>query len=162
MKKLLFACAMLCAVFLFGCKKDKAQNPQDSLFIGANKNSAAWVAKVTTEYTTNKDSLNIWGFVDQPEETLSIRFKFIGVGQTNIGAKNTYYNTTLGRDAITSDYILDTTKANTVNITSFNVATGLAQGDFTATFKKVYGGSSAPESIVFSSGKFWVAVPPVK
>ncbi|HEY5325534.1 MAG TPA: DUF6252 family protein [Mucilaginibacter sp.] len=158
MKKILFAASAFLVLFSISCKKNN-QNPVADLFIGATKNNSAWIAQPSTGYFANRDSLTIRGFHATGEETIVLRLGFKGKGSYILKANQALYETTVGLDAITSSYKLDTTKTNTLTVTSFNPYTNIATGSFTASFVKTYGVASYPNNISFTNGKFWIELP---
>jgi hypothetical protein len=156
MKKLLIAGIAFCCLLIYSCKKDN-QNVVADLFIGAMRHGAAWVAKPNAYYLSNKDSLQIRGFKAAGEESLYFNLKFSGKGTYSIKSGQSQYYTTIGLDAITGSYKLDTTLTNTVTINNFDVATNIANGTFQLNFIKTSGVGA--DKLSFTGGKFYVYVP---
>lgn len=156
MKRLLLTLTVFCCALIVSCKKDNKTVVND-LFIGAFKQGNNWVAKPSTGIIPSTDSLQVQGFKQVGEENLIFKIKFTGKGTYSLkGAQATYF-TTLGMDAITSNYKLDDTQTNTVTVNSFNVATGIASGTFEMNFLRTYGSGDA--KISFTGGKFYIYVP---
>lgn len=138
------------------CKKD---NQKPNLFIGANLKNQNWLAQPSAGYIT-PDSLQLLGYKADGEQTLYFNLRFKGISNyTLTGVNQAKYYTTVGRDAVTSDYALDTTKTNTVTVDSYQLATGVLQGRFTLNFVKKQGGASADQTLSFTNGQFWVIAP---
>lgn len=156
MKKLLLAGLVFYCMLIFGCKKDN-QNVVEDLFIGAFKNGSNWVAKPTAGYFSGKDSLQLLGFKSAGEENLIINLKFRGTGTYPVKLGQAHYFTTVGMDAVTGNYKLDTTLSNIVSIKGFDVSTGIANGSFQLNFVKTSGGGD--NKLSFTGGKFYVYVP---
>ncbi|HEY8930679.1 MAG TPA: DUF6252 family protein [Mucilaginibacter sp.] len=155
MKKSGLAFAALCGLLIFGCKKDTSPKADD-FFIGATKNGINWVGKPAAGTIANGDSAQVVGFKAAGEETLRFNFKLKGPGTYNIKAGEAAYFTTVGMDAVTSNYKIDTTAANTVTIQSFEPKSGYTHGFFQLNFVKITG--SGADKLTFSNGKFYVYV----
>jgi hypothetical protein len=156
MKKLFLAGLAFYCALIVACKKDN-QNAVNDLFIGAIKNGNNWVAKPNANYLSNKDSLQIRGFKAAGEESLYFNLNFRGKGTYAIKLGQSGYFTTLGMDAITGSYKLDTTLTNTVTIRNFDIATNIANGTFQLNFIKTNGNGA--DKLSFTGGKFYVYVP---
>jgi hypothetical protein len=158
MKKILMAASIFCIVLAFSCKKS-TENPAANLFIGANFQGVNWLAQPSTAYTANRDTLKIQGFLETGDENLAIKIRFGGVGNYMLKANQASYYTMNSSGAITSNYKLDTTKANTVTITGFNLATKIATGSFQLNFVKIAGGAGFNNTANFTNGQFWIQLP---
>lgn len=138
------------------CKKD---NHKPDLFIGASLKSQTWLAQPSVGYIT-PDTLQLLGYKADGEQTLYFNLRFKGTGNyTLIGVNQAKYYTTVGQDAVTSSYALDTTKTNTVTVESYVLNTGVMTGRFNLNFVKKQGGASADQTLSFTNGQFWVVAP---
>lgn len=98
--------------------------------------------------TDGTDNVNLTGHVN--EETLNIILKKSNNTYTLVDA---VYYTTVGQDAISSQYTLDQSQANALTIAA-NTAQ-LLEGTFTLYFKPVSGSlTSYPGTISFKNGIF--------
>ncbi|HVW96354.1 MAG TPA: hypothetical protein VHA56_10350 [Mucilaginibacter sp.] len=156
MKKLLPVAVLICGLLFYSCKKDN-QNVVEDLFIGAFKNGSSWVGKPSAGYLPDRDSLQVSGIKQPGEENLYFRLNTLAKGSHSIKAGQAGFYTTLGGDAITADYILDTTQANTVVIRDFDYTTNIANGTFQLYFTKISG--TGDNKVSFTGGKFYVYVP---
>lgn len=158
MKKVFIFISIFCTLIAFSCKKS-TENPANNLFIGANFQGGNWLAQPSTSYSANRDSLKIQGFHPAGEQHLAFSVRFGGTGTYNLKAGQATYYTTLGTDALTSNYKLDTTKTNTVTFSQVNLGTGIAAGSFQLNFVKTYGGGGFSTTANFTNGKFWIQLP---
>jgi hypothetical protein len=158
MKKILIAVSVFCTVLAFSCKKSN-ENPAANLFIVADFQGINWLAQPSTSYTPNRDTIKIQGFRATGEQNLVFKIRFNGMGNYTLKGGQASYYTTLGSDAITSNYKLDTTKTNTVTITGFNMYTNIATGKFQLNFVKTAGGSAFSNTANFTNGQFWIQLP---
>jgi hypothetical protein len=159
MKKLLIAAIALGSVLTFSCKKDYQQPHQ--LFIGATLKNVSWIAQPTTSYIDNNDSLLVQGFHPQGEQNLAFKIKFTGPGTYSLTGTQAYYFTTVGSDAISSQYQLDPTQTSSVTFTSYNIGTNIAEGRFEIHLQKIVGGAAFDNTLSFTSGQFWMQMPAV-
>lgn len=155
MKKNLLLLSVL-FLFLTACgKKDCCVMPKQP-FITAEKNSAHWTADPTSS-TLVGDTVAIFGtnFSTTLEETLSLQFKASAPGKYALKGKQAWYYNTVGRDVIVSEYQLDDTFANSVEITAFNKDSNVIAGTFSVKLKHTYP-SDKPASLQFLNGKFQI------
>ena len=160
MKNILFAAAIFLIVLTFSCKKS-SENPANNLFVGADFQGTTWIAQPSTEVLTN-DTLVVRGFNSASSAYMLFKVKFYGVGNYTLtaGSQGEYYTSPAGTNTITSQYKLDTTQTNTVTFTSYNFGTRIATGSFQLNFVKTSGGSAFSNTANFTSGQFWIALPP--
>ncbi|HTD98659.1 MAG TPA: DUF6252 family protein [Mucilaginibacter sp.] len=157
MKTILLAMLAFCCMLTFSCKKD-SHNPADDLFIGANKKGTNWLVKYPgTIYTPNKDTLLMHG--TKGDEQITLKIPFHGVGTYQLKGDQAIYYTTAGGSAITSQYQPDTTKTNTLTVTSFYVSTGIVKGNFELNLKKITGAPTLDNALSFTNGKLWIELP---
>ena len=149
---------LLSALFLFltACgKKDCCVLPQQQ-FITAEKNSAHWTADPTSSNLVG-DTVAIFGtnFTTTIEETLTLQFKAAAPGKYSLKGKQASYYNTIGRDVIVSEYKLDETFANSVEITAFNKDSSIIAGTFSIKLKHTYP-ADKPANLQFLNGKFQI------
>ena len=158
MKKILFAALCCCAMLIVSCKKEN-QSLQSNLFIGANFQNANWLATPATSYTANGDTLVVQGLHSQGDENLLFKINFSGVGVYKLTSANQASFYTGSANAKTSNYNLDVTQNNSVTVTGFNAATGIASGSFQLSFVKTAGNAAFSNTAGFSMGQFWIQLP---
>jgi predicted small lipoprotein YifL len=156
MKKYILPFVVLTALLTACGKKMCCVLPQET-YITADKNNTKWRADASSNL--RQDTIALFGtnFSTQLEETLTMQFKASAPGTYSLkGSQALYYNT-IGRDVITSEYELDDTYANTVNITAYDNANKLVTGTFNLKFKHTYP-PDKPASLQFLNGQFKVAL----
>jgi len=156
MKKLLLAVPFIYCLMFIGCKKDNP-NVVNDLFMGAFKNGEAWVGRPFAGYLAGKDSVQVGGFKATGEETLFFNLKTLSKGTYTIKPGQAVFYTTIGMDAVTGSYKVDTAFTNTVTIRDFNVTTNVVNGAFQLNFVKITG--AGPDKLSFTDGKFFAVMP---
>ena len=157
MKKSLLLFAIV-ALALTACRKERRMccDIPEHDFIMADIKDTTWVAELQTTYY--RDSLNLWA--QRGEEHLFFRLKFNGIGKYPLKATEGTFFHTVGMDVITSQYIT-TDNAGEINITLYDKAKNIIEGNFTAQMQLTYPASAIPEPIkmYMQQGKFRVRLP---
>jgi hypothetical protein len=124
----------------------------------ADKNNTQWSADASGS-NIRQDTIALFGsnFSTQLEETLTLQFKASASRIYSLKGNQTLYYNTIRRDVITSEYGLDDTCTNTVNITAYDKAGKVVTGTFNLKFKHTYP-ADKPASLQFLNGKFKVAL----
>jgi len=157
MKKLILPLAILITLLTACGKKNCCILPQTTYMV-ADKNNTQWSADPSSSNLRN-DTIALFGsnFSTQLEETLTLQFKASATGVYSLKGNQALYYNTVGRDVITSEYGLDDTYANTVNITAYDKAGKVVTGTFNLKFKHTYP-VDKPASLQFLNGKFKAAL----
>lgn len=157
MKKYILITVVIILFFTACGKKDCCVIPGQQ-FITATKNSSQWSADPASSNMVH-DTVAIFGtnFNTTIEETLTLQFKVSAPGKYALKGEQALYYNTIGRDVITSEYELDDTFANTVEVKNFDKDKGIIAGTFNLKFKHTYP-ADKPASLQFLNGKFNVAL----
>ena len=148
MKKILaIVCCAVCIV-ISSCHKDSKVIPQDFYF-KSSKNGTGW-GGVATAYKITGDSLRISAFKPTGEEQLYVDIKFNGAGTYPLTLGQARFFTTIGMDALTSEYRLDTTQNSKLVISSYDAKNKIISGsgdlymlkNSTDYFPLTFGGST--------------------
>ena len=126
MKKLLtIVCCAVC-VITSSCHKDSKVIPQDFYF-KFSKNGSGWGGVAYANKITG-DSLRITAFRATSEEQLYIDIKFNGTGTYPLTLGQAKFFTTIGMDALTSEYGLDPSQNSQLVISSYDAKTNIISG----------------------------------
>jgi hypothetical protein len=139
-------------------RKDCCVLPKNDRYITASKNNKDWAASPSLS-TMISDTIGIFGsnFSTQLEETITMQFKLTGTGKYTLKGRQALYYNTVGRDAITSEYQLDDTYDNTVNVLEIDQSANVITGTFNLKFKHIYPADRS-DNLQFLNGKFKVAL----
>ncbi|RYY34915.1 MAG: hypothetical protein EOP46_11810 [Sphingobacteriaceae bacterium] len=154
----IFTLLTLAAIALSACRKENkicCDVPEHD-FILANIKDTTWTAELQTTYY--RDSLNLWA--QHGEEHLFFRLKFNGLGKYPLKATEGTFFYTVGMDVITGQYIT-ADNAGEINITLYDKAKNIIEGNFTAQMQLTYPATAIPEPIkmYMQQGKFRVRLP---
>ncbi len=158
MKKILLPAFLVTFLILaYSCHKDNKVIPDDFYFKG-QKNGVDWGATANS-YNILGDSLKLVAFKQAGEEQINFKIKFKQDTATYVLTGNqAEFFTTIGMDAVTSHYRLDTTQTSTISISSYSKKTNIISGSFTLYLLK---DSSDVEYVPlnFTNGLFRVKLP---
>jgi hypothetical protein len=146
MKKLLFIC--VAHLLLFACKKETLDRAP-GLSGGDDQNNHGWVATISTEPGTDRDSILIKNADNNSNEHLAVKVRFYGAGEYFPFKHEARYTALSG-----AAYELDTTKVNVFQVEAFDLSTNAATGNFAASFIKTAGPSSSEKEINLTDGQF--------
>ena len=148
---------VLIALAACSCKKDNTV-AQEDFYFQARKNNTAWVANANSYYTPGEDTLRIQAFKTDSEQQIFLALKFNGKGTYPLKGSRSGFLTTIGQDAVTSQYRLNEKKANALIITDYNSSTQVITGRFELNLvRDDYTNALTP--LVFSKGSFRLKLP---
>jgi len=167
MKRIVITTIAAFALFASSCKKE---NQPHDLFIGATLKNTNWLAEPSTSYFANRDSLQINGLYtnsDQSlvknDQSLVMKIRLNGIGnytltddQASFSISSIYGGISV---PVVSYYKLDATQTNNLSITSLNIKTNIATGNFQVHFVKTSG--SGDNTLNLTNGSFWIQIPAV-
>ncbi|RVU01464.1 hypothetical protein EOD41_05735 [Mucilaginibacter limnophilus] len=146
------------ALVITGCKKEGKMccDMPEQNYITAKVADTTWAAPLQATYY--RDSLNLWAQHD--EEHLFFRLKFDGTGKYLLNATEGTFFRTVGLDVITSRFIT-TDGAGEINITSYNKAKNVIEGNFSVQMMMTYPADVIPDPLkmYMKQGKFSVRLP---
>jgi len=135
---------------LFSCSSND-DDQIDVNFVTAELNSIPWTGQ--PEINIDGDTLIFLGIGN--EQVVVFKIKFEGEGSYLLQGQQSIFYTTVGQDALTSQFILDNGKDSRVTITDYDAETGSLTGSFELTLAQEW---SNPEidtqTIIFSNGRF--------
>jgi len=161
MKRILITTIAALTLFAFSCKKD---NQPHDLFIGATLKNTGWLAQPSTSYFANQDSLQINGTNTTSNQGVEMHIRFTGIGNYTLRNNQASFSVTLGPiggDGPSYRYNLDTTQTNTLRISSFDVKTNIAKGNFQVHFVRPSLSNAPDGTLSLTNGSFWIQTPAV-
>jgi hypothetical protein len=141
----------LMSLGIFSCSNDDNQDERN--FISSKINEVNWDGVPEISINQVNDTLILLGSGN--EQVLFFKIKFNGEGVYNLSGAQANYYTTIGGDAITSLYTLDTNFSSQITVTEYNSEQNIVKGSFELSLLKEW---SNPENnnnlLSFTNGEF--------
>jgi hypothetical protein len=159
MKKILFLIALSCLA-CFSCQPDKCCDvPGPQNYIKATRNDSDWSIENTVG-RLKMDSLIVADTSVNPQRTelLAFKLKFSGTGTYSLTPDNLVYGYVPQMDNPYVYYTLDTSFANSLQVSYYDPAYGLVLGSFSIRVKKDPSNTDNryPQTVTFLNGAFRV------
>ncbi|MFQ3212820.1 MAG: hypothetical protein ACJAT1_000195 [Marivirga sp.] len=112
-----------------------------------------WIATPEINWGSIDDTVTIIGMGN--EEHISFRIKLVDEGVYELNGKQALYFTTLGLDAVTSEYILKSNQQSSVTITDYDKNRQIISGRFNIYLQKEWPNTADTlEVLNFTNGEF--------
>ena len=126
-------------------------------FVSVKKNGLAWAGVPEMHLNKATSTLTLLGIANRPadEEVLILKLKFDGPGTYSLTKQQAYYYTTAKGHVLTSAYELASCAAGVLEISGYDPAEKLLEGNFRLVLTKE---QSSPETdaevVTFTEGRF--------
>lgn len=149
----IFLLSIFCFLCFQSCKKDDHFKKAENAF-EVTQNMTRKTG--TSELWLTGDELMLHGVTGAPNESVVfMKVKFAGTGKYDLYNDQASYYTTLGGDAITSEYVLDKDARGELEINSYDPKNNRIEGKFKFTVKKRFSNRENDASLMdFKEGRF--------
>lgn len=149
--------AYLLAIVALGIVSCDDEEQTEPSFVSANLNEEPWSGLPEISIDAAHDTLTFLGIGN--EQVIVFKIKFIGVDVYNLSEHQALYYTTVGGDAITSQYLLNTHTPSQVIITAYDDEQNTLEGSFTISLSQKWSNPESPTDILrFTNGLFKGAI----
>jgi hypothetical protein len=141
-------------LFLFSACKEAVEKPLEATaFFKATLDNLEWIATPEINWGSIDDTVTIIGMGN--EEHIYFRIKLVDEGVYELNGEQALYFTTLGLDAVTSEYILKSNQQSSVTITDYDKNRQIISGRFNIYLQKEWPNTADTlEVLNFTNGEF--------
>ena len=129
----------------------ESDDPIETNFVSAELNNIPWAGQ--PEINIDGDSLVFLGIGN--EQVVVFKIKFEGEGSYQLSTGQALFYTTVGQDALTSQFILNSDQTSQVIINQYDADSGTISGQFELTLAQEWSNPKVDTNTLwFSDGKF--------
>ena len=129
----------------------ESDDPIETNFVSAELNNIPWTAQ--PEINIDGDTLVFLGVGN--EQVVVFKIKFEGKGSYQLSTGQALFYTTVGQDALTSQFILNSDQTSQVNINQYDADSGTISGQIELTIAQEWSNPKVDtDTLWFSDGKF--------